>query len=177
MAIFYRLSPLAVVKQEISSEEDNRRFERAVKETTGEEEAIVHKGTVSVIENRGQSNKKTKSRGKVLWTCDECTYQTFRKDDFDRHYKQHTGERTHPCPHCPKKFIQKVSLKEHILGKHEDKRPYPCKKCDYKAVKVSHLNQHIQQKHTLVKRFQCKLCDYQASRNYHIKQHTRNKHK
>merc|ERR1719400_604119 len=42
-----------------------------------------------------------------------------------RHEMTHTGEKPHKCPHCPTKFIQKASLRDHVEKKHPSETPPP----------------------------------------------------
>lgn len=52
-------------------------------------------------------------------TCSKCNSKFTRKDYYRKHLEVHKRPLT-KCPHCPKKFLYKFYLSDHIKAKHDD---------------------------------------------------------
>ncbi|KAK9759532.1 hypothetical protein K7432_017394, partial [Basidiobolus ranarum] len=70
-----------------------------------------------------KSSPRTTYRRKPMHiTCSVCEKSFNRKDNFMRHYRTHTGEHPHPCPHpkCDKGFTRSDQLLRHLNSKHPE---------------------------------------------------------
>ncbi|NWZ74553.1 ZN467 protein, partial [Acrocephalus arundinaceus] len=54
----------------------------------------------------------------------------------------HTGERPFPCPHCGRRFRQRIHLRSH-LRTHTGERPHPCPRCPRRFAHRQHLLRHL----------------------------------
>lgn len=93
---------------------------------------------------------------------------------MEKHIRNHSENRPHKCPQCPKGFKQPSHLSQHMRT-HTDERPFLCNVCS-KAFKQScQLKQHMRL-HTGEKPYKCQECDRgfkQASQlNQHFRLHT-----
>ncbi|KAK9762193.1 hypothetical protein K7432_012309 [Basidiobolus ranarum] len=61
-------------------------------------------------------------RKPVTINCSLCEKTFNRKDNYLRHYRSHTGDLPHMCPHssCKKGFTRSDQLVRHIASKHND---------------------------------------------------------
>ncbi|ORX64316.1 hypothetical protein K493DRAFT_202159 [Basidiobolus meristosporus CBS 931.73] len=61
-------------------------------------------------------------RKSITINCSLCTKTFNRKDNFLRHFRSHTGELPHQCPHpnCKKGFTRSDQLVRHIASKHNE---------------------------------------------------------
>ncbi|XP_069172035.1 longitudinals lacking protein, isoforms H/M/V isoform X20 [Procambarus clarkii] len=57
-------------------------------------------------------------RGLVCHVCGKAFYSRNRRQDLQRHFLSHTGERPFPCPFCPYRASLKGNLKKHVHGLH-----------------------------------------------------------
>ena len=68
--------------------------------------------------------------GVKKYTCREGCEKTFRVlQTRIRHERSHRGVKEYKCWICPKKFMQRISLKYHIAN-HEGKKDYKCQTCN-----------------------------------------------
>lgn len=83
------------------------------------------------------------------FVCGECGVTKVRQNTMSYHMKTHTGERTHACAHCPKAFIQKSGLTQHMAQAHpkEGSVVWACPCCDHKARMKPNLLIHIGRVH------------------------------
>lgn len=58
----------------------------------------------------------------------------------------HTGERPHKCPTCPKRFTTKAQLKYHSIT-HTSEKNYSCPVCSAALKRWSSLKKHMHRKH------------------------------
>ena len=66
------------------------------------------------------------SVSKYMWTISTCQKVCVDNSKLDRHKLVHTGERSHTCGICDKKFTLDWNLKTH-LRTHTGEKPYQCK--------------------------------------------------
>ncbi|KAK9687764.1 hypothetical protein K7432_014662 [Basidiobolus ranarum] len=61
-------------------------------------------------------------RKSIYITCFICQKTFNRKDNFIRHFRTHTGEHPHPCPHthCGQGFTRSDQLLRHLNSKHPE---------------------------------------------------------
>ncbi|ORX94306.1 hypothetical protein K493DRAFT_315555 [Basidiobolus meristosporus CBS 931.73] len=66
--------------------------------------------------------RSTYRRKPIHITCTVCRKSFNRKDNFMRHFRNHSGEFPHPCPHtdCGKGFTRRDQLLRHLNSKHCD---------------------------------------------------------
>lgn len=60
------------------------------------------------------------SAATIVYACTVCSYETHRKQSFQRHKITHTKERLYGCNTCDKKFSLKHSVKRHMLACHPE---------------------------------------------------------
>ncbi|XP_004207012.1 zinc finger protein 431 isoform X1 [Hydra vulgaris] len=88
-----------------------------------------------------------------------------------RHHKRthHQNEKSFQCNTCLKYFVERSTLKRHMII-HMDEKPYKCDHCDRAFSDKSTLRRHIIT-HTGIKRFVCTNCNKMFTRNEHLRQH------
>ena len=75
---------------------------------------------------------------------------------------KHEGIR-YLCKHSEYFANTPLSLKRHIIIKHNGIRSYLCDICEYSATRLTHLNRHIENQHEGI-RYLCNQCEYSAYR-------------
>jgi hypothetical protein len=89
------------------------------------------------------------------FVCPHCKITKTRQNTMYYHMKKHTGEMSHVCDVCPKRFIQKSGLQQHMLQAHPkeaaaagtDVTEYVCPCCDHSCKMKANLVIHIARKH------------------------------
>ena len=56
------------------------------------------------------------------WNCDDCGRVLAGPISFSSHQRIHSMEKPYKCPSCPKDFIQRYDLKQHIKVAHQHKK-------------------------------------------------------
>ena len=97
------------------------------------------------------ANKEKKS-----YTCDVCHKPFVRREDMERHYLTHTGEKPYRCDFCHKSYVRVTILKHHILS-HIGEPSNSCKRCGREFMLASHLQRHMVF-HTDPKPHKCPSC-------------------
>ena len=64
-------------------------------------------------------------------------------------------EGTLACPHCPKRFVNQLRLKTHMIS-HSEERPYTCEICGFNLKTKIQLIKHHQNRHSDERPLQCK---------------------
>jgi len=54
------------------------------------------------------------SNGKPSVACEVCGKKLADPSSLYRHRKIHSGDKPHKCPYCPRRFIQRYNMKQHI---------------------------------------------------------------
>ena len=83
--------------------------------------------------------------------------------------RSHAPEKTFQCDTCFKCFVERSTLKRHLLI-HLNNKPFKCDHCERSFSDKSTLRRHVLT-HTGHKRFHCSQCDKKFTRNEHLKQH------
>lgn len=101
------------------------------------------------------------------YRCQLCVKKTtFRHHNaLDQHmYMKHeTGEKTHTCSQCDKKFSLEYNLERHVkLHKLEKTRPFVCDVCDsrYSSREVLETHEKFHMK------LRCNLCDFETFKSF-----------
>ena len=97
--------------------------------------------------------------GEKPFPCDLCE-KAFRKKWLLRDHETIVHKRNtlvqYKCPKCPKMFVRKAVLSEHLLI-HSDVRPFQCAHCDWSFKSQGSLYWHTRL-HTGEKSFKCAVC-------------------
>ncbi len=102
---------------------------------------LVHKGT--------HSEKK--------FHCLTCNMPFRLKKQLISHKKTHKKALPHACPLCPRKYLQKHSLKEHLMRFH--KKRYRCKNCSGFYATEQEYEKHFENQTQCKKpKFDCCVC-------------------
>ena len=131
--------------------------------------------------------------------CNECDYQTNRKQDLQRHDLKHNTvkeDSTVACKECKKTFSKEKYLDQHIQVSH-GKKSHECGLCKKPFSTNASLQRHINSAHmsSLIRsstgfgmfeevkpvekksKFQCGQCEYETNRNKELKRHIQSGHK
>merc|ERR1719228_2898922 len=54
------------------------------------------------------------ANGKPAVACEVCGKKLADPSSLYRHRKIHSGDKPHKCPYCPRRFIQRYNMKQHI---------------------------------------------------------------
>ena len=65
-----------------------------------------------------KQHNNDKHSDKKRFACNECPFQTARKDSMEEHKRRHTGELAFDCSHCGKKFRHRRLVREHKIKNH-----------------------------------------------------------
>lgn len=80
--------------------------------------------------------------------------------NFRKHQMIHSGEKRYQCHICPKGFIKRSTLTDHIRARHTNEKPFQCDHCgkcfSQKGVLIAH-----ERIHTNEKPFKCDVCSKQ----------------
>ena len=88
--------------------------------------------------------------------------------------KKPADKPTKVCHICGHKAQSYVSLRNHIMARHEKKKPFLCEICGYAATLESTVERHKRIKHAEGKgafKYQCPTCDYKCTSPMHLKSH------
>ena len=108
------------------------------------------------------------------YKCQQCDYQSGRKNNVKQHVQyKHNGIK-HPCTECNYQATKASSLKQHIKSKHEGIK-YECQLCAYWATSPSNLHQHINSIHKSIE-YPCQECEYQATSISNLQRHIKIQH-
>ncbi|KOC63961.1 Zinc finger protein 497 [Habropoda laboriosa] len=121
-------------------------------------------------------HEKTDSRGLKECSCQVCGEKfpnhsmlvihrnRVHKDVRLRHHMMVTHNRlegTLPCPHCPKRFVNQLRLKTHMIS-HSEERPYTCEICGFNLKTKIQLIKHHQNRHSDERPLQCRYCPWRC---------------
>ncbi|XP_012272964.1 uncharacterized protein LOC105695715 [Orussus abietinus] len=70
-------------------------------------------------------------------------------------------EGTLACPHCPKRFVNQLRLKTHMIS-HSEERPYTCEICGFNLKTKIQLIKHHQNRHSDERPLQCRYCPWRC---------------
>jgi len=103
--------------------------------------------------------------------CNSCGKTFSRKNDLNRHYMLHSGERKYCCSFCDVKFVSSGDLYKHIRS-HTGEKPYPCtfNNCTKTFSQKGDLNKHMKI-HLNEKKYQCTECYYKCIQSTDLKNH------
>ena len=125
------------------------------------------------LESKSTHKEKRKKITKVpkRLSCDDCSFQTRKKDKLDTHIQViHLGKR-HKCDQCDYEAKYIHSLKLHISSKHEG-LIFKCQLCDLNYSRNGHLKRHMQAVHEKCERkHKCPKCSYSAFEKSHLIRH------
>lgn len=67
-------------------------------------------------------------------SCDQCDFQTFRGDLFNRHSNKHMREKVYSCEKCNYTTTNLASFKMHLSYKHTKETEFKCQFCEFKSL-------------------------------------------
>ena len=105
--------------------------------------------------------------------CDKTFVSTFV---LDRHIIEIHDPNPIPCPKCPKSFLRKDNLRDHLDSVHDIREPdslinMQCPHCDKKFTQMPHWHRHISEVHKKAKPFPCPECPEDFSREENLRTH------
>ena len=102
--------------------------------------------------------------------CEVCKKPFTTINDLNTHKIVHE-ERKFPCNICGLKIRSKVSLVNHMEGRHMgiSKKPYFCQDCGIQYSNTSHRRMHMDQ--SLLEKYPCDTCGKQFGFNKNLKKH------
>lgn len=98
--------------------------------------------------------------------CQDCDYQTNRKNDLKNHQLTHTRNYRFKCSYCNKSYRTNSHVRQ-CERRHEGPKDIKCLKCEMMFYTYSELKTHINRKHKFHK---CPLCTFETtlkSKYYH----------
>ena len=126
-----------------------------------------------LLKNHIESNHPEHGEKKNL--CDVCGQGFIYESSCRMHKERH---QKHTCHICIREFLQKDSLKEHLMFVHKDKEytNHVCETCGFSTPSRIQLKKHIRVKHLVEKHKKCPHCDYHTARlgTFHV--HIDSKH-
>ena len=106
--------------------------------------------------------------------CDECG-NMFKKANFARHLKVHTGRSVLTCEECGKTFNRTDGFRKHVNRFHEETAEHECGDCKKTFSQKWYLKEHMII-HTGAPRKQCKYCEKDFSSKSHLHRHVKKCH-
>ncbi|XP_018336426.1 GDNF-inducible zinc finger protein 1-like [Agrilus planipennis] len=120
-----------------------------------------------------------------LWeyTCPFCNQKYATKWNYDRHIRNHTGEKPFVCHLCDQKFKEKRILQNHFIT-HSNVRNFKCEYCNNEYKMKYTLKIHLKKAHnigdakipTVSKNYSCEIClktfSAKCKLRVHMKTHT-----
>ena len=157
---------------ELNDSDECNGEEKYMTETAPQEFNSVDEADAPV---KDQLNIETHQNTRRNFTCEQCKYQSTRKEHLIQHIKNIHEDVKYSCSQCDQKFSDQSNVNRHIKSKHEGVK-YACSHCNYEATLKSSLTIHIKSKHEGVK-YACNQCDHQATQKMNLTQHIKSKHK
>jgi len=109
-------------------------------------------------------NYKCKKCDEILWTI----------KDLTSHKKSHAGEIS--CTFCPKTFLSKEYVDEHVMKCHSDVGKFKCRRCKERFFSSEERSLHMVI-HNLESEFRCGVCLKQFSSKGSLRMHVlKNRH-
>ena len=110
---------------------------------------IISNPDINSPEDEARSKEITENKINTpssFYQCDKCDFLTVYKVSLKKHILfRHEGI-THPCTNCDSVFSCQASLKQHVKAKHEGIR-FPCDLCEFKATSLSLVRKHKTKTH------------------------------
>lgn len=107
--------------------------------------------------------------GEKTHECDVCYKKFARSDRLSHHKKIHSGYRQHECDECHKKFVFKGDLEKH-RHIHCVEKHFECEICHKRFALKHYLSQH-KYIHSRDKSYQCDICPKKFTRKRSLSQH------
>ncbi|XP_061518309.1 zinc finger protein 227 [Anopheles gambiae] len=119
-----------------------------------------HAPTADMLHERADFNGATAGAGgaggKPSYSCPKCPKAFVNKGNLLNHLETHTHEKSYACDICTKTFKYNVQLRLHMRI-HTGERPHKCEICNRGFSQLSNLRSH-RKTHSKVKPYKCHLC-------------------
>ncbi|XP_015834141.1 zinc finger protein OZF isoform X23 [Tribolium castaneum] len=109
------------------------------------------------------------------FACPGCPKIFTDRRKFQRHQYYHR-EKFYQCSYCPRAFVSRCHLKNHIITVHEQQRNFSCDYCDYRTNYKASLKSHEISVHTKDYPFKCDLCNLGYFQEAQFKRHRQFQH-
>ena len=145
---------------------------------------------------------KIKTEVKHPYFCWKCSQNLFSLKDLDEHLvNEHSFKSDEaPCQLCEKAFCSQITLKAHVVDKHDLKKlkssnsefasqlfdivkikpkyggEFECNFCGTRFSQKRSLSVHIKQYHDKSNHIKCKYCDYSSFQPYMVRKHEELRH-
>ncbi|XP_055837826.1 zinc finger protein OZF-like [Episyrphus balteatus] len=112
----------------------------------------------------------TEAHNPKYFVCEECGKVLKGSENLKNHRFLHSGKpRPHKCPQCPKRFMTKYRLTDH-MNRHNGIKNFECPECGVKKTSRIELRSHINY-HTLTKTYPCDICERVFFTPLNLKRH------
>ncbi|KAJ8675110.1 hypothetical protein QAD02_010896 [Eretmocerus hayati] len=141
-----------------------------------------HKTLIEGVHLPGESVKKQPSgkvidaKGRLVLSCDECSYVTVKKAGLKLHkIRKHTEGPQYPCELCNKKYRIESDLTNHMRHVHGNSKPVMCDLCGKQCRDRLLLNLHQRYYH-FKPQFKCHLCRTSLMTQANLDEHIQKQH-
>lgn len=131
----------------------------------------------AVVTVDGKPKRKCKWMKPDGSECGTCVGDS--RQQFENHWRTHTGEKPFKCRHCDTAFTTSGTRGAHERSRHTGEKPYKCRHCPKAFATQFTRDTHERRKHTGEKSYLCQYCPKtfttSSQRGVHERRHTKEK--